>query len=116
MINLILSSTGEWGKVALVVGGLFISVILLATIYSYVTEKTEIKDKDGCGWPLFLIVAAIVIGLLMNMKNCSCKSTHENDYNPSDEYWENTPRHTQIQKPMQKTVNTFIFQHKTLVV
>ena len=94
MLSLILSSAGERGKVVLVVGGLFIGVIILATLYSSVAEKTETKDKDGCGWPIFLIVAAIIIGLLINMKNCSCNSTHENDYNPSDEYWENTPRHT----------------------
>lgn len=93
-MNILLASSGEWFKVVGVVLGLFAGAIILVTIYSNITKKGNIKDKDGCGWPIFLVIVAIIIGILLNLKKCQCEGNKKDPYDPSEEYWENTPRHT----------------------
>lgn len=95
MIDLLLTSSGEWFKVLMVIGGLFAGTFLLATVYGSITEKAKVDgDTAGCGWPIFLIVMAIIIGILINAKGCSCKGSSGGGYDSDEEYWENTPRHT----------------------
>ena len=93
-MNILLASSGEWFKVATVIFSLFAGVIILANVYSKITEKGNIKDKDGCGWPIFLVAVAVIIGILLNLKKCQCEGNNKDPYDPSEEYWENTPRHT----------------------
>lgn len=106
MTHLQLTSSGEWTEMFLTIIGLFGFILLVAIIYNKVTDKTKMnKENAGCLWP-FVIAASLA--MLFGIKNCKgCKGTSGGG--ASDEYWENTPRHTQIQKPMQNNVNAFIF-------
>ena len=94
-MNLFLAASGEWFHVFTVIFGLFAGVFILVYIYSKITEHTKTdKDTTGCGWPIFLLVVALIIGGLINIKSCSCKGSHGGGYDSDEEYWENTPRHT----------------------
>ena len=93
-MSILLASSGEWLKVAGVVFGLIASALVLSAVYSKITEKGNIKDKSGCGWPVFLVIIVIIVGVLLNLKKCQCKGDSKDPYDPSEEYWENTPRHT----------------------
>ena len=94
-MDILLTSSGEWFKVFGVIFSLFAGIFILLYIYSKITEHTKIdKDTAGCGWPIFLLVIALIIGGLINMKSCSCKGSQDGEYDPDAEYWEHTPRHT----------------------
>jgi uncharacterized membrane protein YhaH (DUF805 family) len=83
MTHLILASKGL-PQVILIVVGLFLGVFVLAYIYSKITSTTKMdKDTKGCGWPIFLLIVALIIGALINMKGCKgCKGHGGSDYDP----------------------------------
>jgi len=89
-----LSSGSDWFYGILTMIGLFGGIILLVFIYNAIIEKTKIKDKDGCGWLIFLLVVAIIIGILLNLDKCSCKgSNHIYDDDDTEWQYKHTDRH-----------------------
>lgn len=108
-MSIILAASEEWIKVFGVIVGMFVLVYFLVNIYSAFEKKANIKDEDGCGWPIFLIIVAVIVGVLLNLKKCKCEGHKDNQYDPSEEYWEDHARHTKLQEPVKNNVNNIIF-------
>lgn len=106
MTHLLLTSSGEWGEMFLTIFGLFGFIFLVAILYSKIADKTKgDEETKNCLWPFVL---AISIAALFGIKNCKgCEGSSNGGGGGG--YWDNTPRHTQIQKPTQNNVNSYTF-------
>ena len=87
--------------IILIFGVLLVAAFTLANI----TDKTKRKDDSaGCLWP---IIMAIIIAIICSLGNCKgCSRGPKGD--PGG-YWDNFPRHTQMQKPIKSFVKEVIF-------
>ena len=90
------------GSVGFVLPFLLLGVaMVIMYFFANFMEKHEVKDPDGCiggcgSWLIFIAVFGI-FALILNTKSCSCTNhSRRNDYDPDEEYWENTPRHTYL--------------------
>lgn len=91
MIGLLLSSNGGF-QIFLIVVSLFVIAFILGSVYNKITEVTKMDDDTaGCGWPIFLVLVAIIVGVLMNMKSCSC-SDNFGSYDGTEYQYRHTDR------------------------
>jgi hypothetical protein len=105
MEDLLLTTSGEWGEMLFTVFGLFGFLIIVGFIYGHITDKAKVdNDKAGCLWP---IVIAISIAILFGIINCKgCKGI--GGKGSGGDYWDNYPRHTQLEISDTINVNTVI--------
>lgn len=89
---------------------LIVALVVAAILYGNIIEKMGVSGENaGCGWPIVMIIVILIFVGLLNIKSCGGGSRHHHEYDPSDDYWENTPRHTQLKKPVKNNVNDITF-------